>query len=148
MIQSIILISHIVSSILAGIITFIIIYRAIAGLAFKKEADTWDLKLPGWTTMLLYIQFALGTILFVFYMIDYANGTIDLLQGTGLRRRFWPVEHFILMVFTLVISHIGWIFARNSKISKLIFKKNLLYFGVVCLMIMISMMMNMLRHTV
>jgi magnesium-transporting ATPase (P-type) len=116
------------------------------GLIKKKEAAKWDVELPLWTTILLYVQLALGTILFVFYMVDYTNGEIDLLKRSELRSRFWAVEHFILMVFTLVVSHIGWIFARNSKTPQLIFKKNVLYFGVACAMIMVSMAMNVIRH--
>lgn len=148
MIRDGILILHIITSILAGLITLIIVFRATVGLIKKKEALTWDVKLPFWTTMLLYVQLALGTVLFVFYMIDYANGAIDMGRINELRGRFWAVEHFFLMVFTLVISHIGSVFARSSKISRHIFQKNLLYFGVVCIMILASMLMNVIRHAV
>lgn len=148
MIKSSILILHIITSVLACVITCIIFYRSLIGLVKKKNATKWDVKLPFWTTIILYGQFALGTTLFVFYMIDYNNGNIDLVKNSDFGSRFWAVEHFILMVFTVVMSHIGWIFARNSRTPKLIFGKNLLYFGVACFMILLSMSMNVIRHAV
>ncbi len=146
MIKSSILILHITTSVIACIITCIIFYRSITGLLQKKEASKWDVKLPFWTTVLLYAQFALGTTLFIFYMVDYNKGNIDLVKNSDFGSRFWPVEHFILMVFTVVMSHVGWIFARYSRSPKVIFTKNLIYFGVACLMIMLSMSMNVIRH--
>nr|WP_319400459.1 hypothetical protein [uncultured Carboxylicivirga sp.] len=148
MIRTIILILHIITSILACLVTCIIVFRAAYGLIKKIEVSDWDVKLPQWVTVLLYVQFILGSTLFVFYMIDYTHGQIDLMKRTELRSRFWAVEHFILMLFTLVISHIGWIFARQSKNSIIIYKKNLLYFGVACGMIMVSMAMNVIRHAI
>nr|WP_321450072.1 hypothetical protein [uncultured Carboxylicivirga sp.] len=148
MIRTIILILHIITSILACLVTCIIVFRAAYGLIKKTDVSDWDVKLPQWVTLLLYVQFILGSTLFIFYMIDYTHGQIDLMKRTELRSRFWAVEHFILMVFTLVISHIGWIFARQSKNSIIIYKKNLLYFGVACSMIMVSMAMNVIRHAI
>ncbi|MCU4166029.1 hypothetical protein [Carboxylicivirga caseinilyticus] len=148
MIRNGILIFHIITSILACLVTLVIVFRAIVGLTKKADVTGLDVRLPLWVTVLLYIQLALGTALFVFYMVDYTHGEIDLLKRTELRSRFWAVEHFILMVFTLVVSHIGWIFARQSKQSVIIYKKNLLYFGVACAMIMVSMAMNVIRHAV
>lgn len=148
MTRNLILILHIITSTLACLVTLVIVLRAIYGLRKKAAITIWDIKLPLLATILLYIQLALGTALFIFYMVDYSHGHIDLLKRTELRSRFWAVEHFILMVFTLVVSHIGWIFARKSKQSIIIYKKNLLYFGVACTMILISMAMNVIRHAV
>lgn len=116
------------------------------GLIKNKSVSKIDVSMPLWTTILLYVQLALGTALFIFYMVDYANGEIDLLKKSALRSRFWAVEHFILMVFTLVVSHIGWVFAKNGKTPRLLYKKNLLYFGIACAMIMVSMAMNVIKH--
>ncbi len=146
--RNVILILHIAASILACVVTLLIIIRASIGLIKNRGTSKWDVKLPLWATLLLYSQLALGTALFIFYIVDYANGEIDLLKKTEMRSRFWAVEHFILMVFTLVVSHIGWIFARNGKTPRLIFKKNLLYFGIACAMIMVSMVMNVAKHAV
>lgn len=146
--RNVILVLHVVTSVLAGLVTLWIVVRASYGWYKNLGTSKWDVKLPLWTTVLLYCQLALGTALFVFYMVDYANGEIDLLKKSALRSRFWAVEHFVLMVFTLVISHVGWIFARSGKTPKLIFKKNLLYFGIACGMIVISMVMNVTRHAI
>lgn len=141
-----ILILHIISSILAFATTLYIVIRAISGLAGKLSLSKKDIKLPLFATLLLYLQLILGTALFIFYMIKYSNGEIDLHQNRVIHGRFWAVEHFVLMVFTLVISHIGWVFARNNRTPRIIFKKNLLYFGIACSMIILSMVMNIVRY--
>ncbi|MBI9061636.1 MAG: hypothetical protein JEZ14_06580 [Marinilabiliaceae bacterium] len=137
---------HIISSIVALIITLMIVIRALLGVFKKVELTVKDVRFPFFATLLLYLQLLLGSILYIFYILDYSNGEIDMLAEASTGSRFWAVEHFILMVFTLVIAHIGWIFARNGKTPQLIFKKNILYFGVVCTMIFISMTMNAIRH--
>jgi len=137
---------HIISSIVALIITLAILIRSLLGVFKKVKLTAKDVKFPFITTLLLYFQLLLGSILYVFYILDYSNGKIDMLAEASTGSRFWAVEHFILMVFTLVVAHIGWIFARNGKTPQLIFKKNILYFGVACIMIFISMTMNVVRH--
>jgi len=146
--RNLVLILHIVTSILACILTAIILVRAIAGLLNKVKFSAQDVKLPLVATLLLYFQLVLGTILFVMYMMEYSSGEMDLYQNQIVRGRFWAVEHFILMVFTLVISHIGWVFAKSNHTPRLIFKKNFLYFGIACTMIMVSMVMNIIRYAV
>ncbi len=137
---------HIISSILALAVTLVIVIRAFLGLLHKVKLSPKDVKFPLMVTLLLYFQLLLGSILYVLYIIDYSKGEIDMLAEASTGSRFWAVEHFILMVFTLVVAHIGWIFARNGKTPQLIFKKNILYFGVACIMIFISMTMNVVRH--
>ena len=137
---------HIISSIVAFSITLLIVIRALLGILNKVKLSARDVKFPFVATLLLYFQLLLGSILYVFYIVDYNKGKIDMLAEASIGSHFWAVEHFILMVFTLVIAHIGWIFARNGKTPQLIFKKNILYFGVACIMILISMTMNVMRH--
>ncbi|MCG8582865.1 MAG: hypothetical protein MI866_23310 [Bacteroidales bacterium] len=146
--RELILILHIVTSVVACILTGIILVRGFGGLYLKFELKRLDVRLPFFATMLLYLQFVLGTVLFVMYMIEFSSGEINVYQNQVVKGRFWAVEHFILMVFTLVISHIGWVFAKSNHTPKLIFKKNFLYFGIACTMIMISMVMNIVRYAV
>ncbi|WP_430817318.1 hypothetical protein [Carboxylicivirga sp. RSCT41] len=144
--RELILILHIITSVVACILTGVILVRGIGGLYFKFKLKKLDVQLPFYATMLLYLQFVLGTILFVMYMIEFSSGEINVYQNQVVKGRFWAVEHFILMVFTLVISHIGWVFAKSNHTPKLIFKKNFLYFGIACTMIMVSMVMNIIRY--
>jgi len=137
---------HIISSIMALAVTLVIIIRAFLGVFNKVKLTAKDVRFPFIATLLLYFQLFLGSILYVFYIIDYSHGAIDMLAEASSGSRFWAVEHFIMMVFTLVVAHIGWIFARNGKTPKLIFQKNILYFGVACIMIFISMTMNVVKH--
>lgn len=144
--RELILILHIITSLLACIVSGIILVRAIGGLLKRFVLNKWDVKLPFIATMLLYLQFVLGTFLFVMYMIEFGSGDIEIYQQQVVKGRFWAVEHFVLMVFTLVMSHIGWVFAKSNHTPHLIFKKNFLYFGIACTMIVISMVMNIIRY--
>ncbi len=146
--RELILILHIITSVMACILTGIILVRGVGGLYFQFKIKKMDVQLPFYATMLLYMQFILGTILFIMYMIEFSSGEFNVYQNQMVKGRFWAVEHFILMVFTLVISHIGWIFAKSNHTPKLIFKKNFLYFGIACTMIMISMAMNIIRYAI
>lgn len=144
--RELILILHIISSLLACIITGVILVRAIGGLLKRFILNKLDVQLPFIATLLLYLQFVLGTFLFIMYMVEFGSGDIEVYKQQVVKGRFWAVEHFILMVFTLVMSHIGWVFAKSNHTPRLIFKKNFLYFGIACTMILISMAMNIIRY--
>jgi len=146
--RDLILVLHIITSAIACILTGIILVRAIGGVLNRINLSKKDVYLPFVATLMLYFQLILGTILFVIYMVEYSSGEVDLYENQIVRGRFWAVEHFILMVFTLVVSHIGWVFAKSNHTPKLIFKKNLLYFGIVCTMITVSMVMNIIRYAI
>jgi len=146
--RDLILVLHIITSAIACILTGIILVRAIGGVLNRINLSNKDVYLPFVATLMLYFQLILGTILFVIYMVEYSSGEVDLYENQIVRGRFWAVEHFILMVFTLVVSHIGWVFAKSNHTPKLIFKKNLLYFGIVCTMITVSMVMNIIRYAI
>ena len=146
--RDLILVLHIITSAIACILTGIILVRAIGGVLNRVNLSKKDVYLPFVATLMLYFQLILGTILFVIYMVEYSSGEVDLYENQIVRGRFWAVEHFILMVFTLVVSHIGWVFAKSNHTPKLIFKKNLLYFGIVCTMITVSMVMNIIRYAI
>ncbi|MBS2210505.1 hypothetical protein KEM09_03785 [Carboxylicivirga mesophila] len=144
--RELVLILHIITSLLACFITGTILVRAIGGLANRLQLNKLDVKLPFVATLLLYLQFVLGTFLFVMYMLEFGSGEVTTYAKQVVKGRFWAVEHFILMVFTLVMSHIGWVFAKSNHTPRLIFKKNFLYFGIACAMILISMAMNIVRY--
>jgi len=144
--RSFILILHIITSFITCGITLFILVRGVMGSLGRTQLKSIDVKLPLLATVFLYLQFVLGTTLYFFFMNEYAHGEVLLMVEAMANGRFWVVEHFILMVFTLVISHIGSIFAYNTKTPSILFKKNTLYFGVAFIMIVISMTMNILRH--
>ncbi len=141
-----ILVLHIITSVIAGILTGVILIRAAGGMLNRILLSKRDIQLPFVATLLLYFQLILGSTLFIIYMLDYGSGEVNLYENQVMSGRFWAVEHFILMVFTLVVSHIGWVFAKSNHTPRLIFKKNLLYFGIACTMIMVSMVMNIVKY--
>ncbi len=143
--RDVILSLHIGTSIMACVVTFIILMRGILGSFQKVVLSALDVKLPFVSTFLLYVQFVLGTGLYILFMNNYAKGDLSRIVEAAASGRFWVVEHFILMVFTLVMSHIGWIFSRNTKTPLVIFRKNMLYFGMAFMMIVVSITVNFFR---
>ncbi len=144
--RELVLILHIISSLLACLVTGTILVRAIGGLLNRIALNKLEVRLPFVATLLLYLQFVLGTFLFIMYMLEFGSGEVTTYAKQVVKGRFWAVEHFILMVFTLVMSHVGWVFAKSNHTPRLIFKKNFLYFGIACAMILISMVMNIVRY--
>jgi hypothetical protein len=122
MMRNFILTIHIITSFVACVVTLWVLIRGLLGYFGKVKLKKRDVKLPLVATVLLYFQLLFGTLLYIAYMITYSRGEIGLASNASTASRFWAVEHFILMVFTLVISHIGWIFAKSCKTPIIIFR--------------------------
>jgi len=54
-------------------------------------------------------------------------------------KRFWPVEHIVLMIFALFIANLGLIFSIKSSNDKLKFKRIFVYYLISILLIAISL---------
>jgi hypothetical protein len=137
---------HIVSSTVLGLMALLLVVRSFFGYWRKRNLTKMDEKLPLWVLIMLYVQLFLGGVLYLYLLTDYSGSDLSAYALRRYNMRFWAVEHFILMAFTLVISHIGWVFARNCKTPEIIFKKNIIYFGAAFVMIVLSMTMNVIRH--
>jgi hypothetical protein len=89
---------------------------------------------------LLYLGLLLGIILYFF--IDTNQCLLILSRDELINKQnsqFWAVEHFSVMLFTLLIAQIGRYFASKAIISKDKFKYVLFYYGSSTLIIFISM---------
>ncbi len=137
---------HIISSFIPSILSLVIIYRAVIGLMKDNKINSLDIQLPKLVVIFLYIQLILGVILYVIHVNEYSVIENTEQYALIIKRRFWALEHLIMMVFALAFSHIAYIYARNLAIPKLFFRKSLLFFITVFILIATSMGINALRY--
>ena len=57
-------------------------------------------------------------------------------------KRFWPIEHIVLMLFALLIANLGLIFSSQSTLDKEKHKKVLIYYMIALIMIAVSLGAN------
>lgn len=130
--------SHIVFSTLFTIVSVIILFRSATGYHKMKEYTRFDRILSMNYLGLLYIQLVLGVLLY-FVLGDMTEKTTD-----GDTFRFWALEHFVVMMFALFLSQIGWVFIKNSKQDKNKHRNTLFYFGISIVLIIGSSLVGML----
>lgn len=111
--------------------------RAVRGIRKNITYSNLDKLLSYGFIITLYLQLIFGLILF-------ANpGAEDYTSAEGAlkmaSKRFWPIEHIVLMLFALFIANIGLIFSNQSHNSKDKYKKVLIYYAIAIVMIAISL---------
>lgn len=138
---------HILSSIIPTILTLIILFRSVKGWLLKTAIKGFDKKLPLYVLLFLYLQLALGILLYFIHINDYSLIENADQAVIAINTRFWALEHFLMMFFALVLSHIGYIYSRHLKTNITFYKKNLLFYGMIFILIMSSLTLNALRHS-
>jgi hypothetical protein len=122
------------------LIAVFMIYRSIKGIVKELEYTVLDKVLSSLFMINLYLQLIFGLILFsnlgssLGYDYVSADGTVS-----AVTKRFWPIEHIVLMFFALLIANLGFIFSNKSKESKSKFKKVLIYYCFAILLIAYSL---------
>lgn len=119
--------------ILAGI--YILTRSLLAGKKQYTFSDR-DEKLSRLYIILLYIQCALGVVLYFQY--HFASDTPPSATAGSAGTRFWVISHFSVMFFTLILSQIGRIFIKSSKNSLKKFGYTSFYYGISFIFILIS----------
>lgn len=100
----IIKILHYIISSTFFIIALVFIYRSIKGIISGREYSLFDKVLSSAFIINLYLQLIFGLILFsnlsssLGYDYVSADGTMKMIS-----KRFWPIEHIVLMIFALFI---------------------------------------------
>ncbi len=115
-----------------------ILIRSIRGWSLKKAYTKLDNSISILFLVFLYVQLILGILLY-FVLGDNQSGAHSMeeaMKQTAIR--YWALEHFIIMIFALFLSQIGWVFIRKAKLDLNKHKNTLFYFGVSILLIIIS----------
>jgi membrane protein implicated in regulation of membrane protease activity len=84
----------------------------------------------------LYLQMMMGVYLFY----QKLSATI-VIQNNSLKDRFWPVEHFFVMFFSILTAQLGYVYAKNLKKSNSKFKTLIIYYSISLVLVIFSLTM-------
>jgi hypothetical protein len=54
-------------------------------------------------------------------------------------KRFWPVEHIVLMLFALFIANLGLIFSNSTEVDREKHRKVIVYYAIAVVLIALSL---------
>ncbi len=137
--QSILLSFHAIVSSVFLAVGFILLFRVIRGLTTGRDYMLLDKSLSLVYLTLLYIQLFLGISL---YFLRDARSEVEAGEGSF---GFWVIQHFSVMIFTLILTQIGRIFIQHNLTSQKKFRNSLFYFGISYLIVLLSWGASMLR---
>lgn len=130
-------IHRVVSSIFI-VMAIVLLVRSIAGWRLRKPYTVFDRNISAVLLALLYAQLVVGLLLY-FELGNQQGGATSMEEATrAMSIRFWALEHFIVMMFALLLTQVGWIFINKSKLDLNKHKNTLFYFGISILLIIIS----------
>ena len=119
------------------IIAVWLLVRSVRGIRKNLTYTHFDKLLSYGFIITLYLQLIFGLFLFANPGAeDYSSAEGALKMAS---KRFWPIEHIVLMLFALFIANIGLIFSNQSHNSKDKYKKVLIYYAIAIVMIAISL---------
>ena len=114
--------------------------RSIRGIRKNLTYTHLDKLLSYGFIITLYLQLIFGLILFATPGAEDGSNYSNLDGALKMAsKRFWPIEHIVLMLFALFIANIGLIFSNQSHKSKDKYKKILIYYAIAIFMIAISL---------
>ena len=129
------------------LLSLYIVFRSFLGVIGKAVfSKLQDIKLPIIAVFLLYIELILGMLLYGIYINKLETFVVQENATAYFSARFWAAEHTLLMLFAIIFGHLGLVYARNLDNNNAKFRKNLLYFGLSTILIVLSITMNMFRN--
>lgn len=113
------------------------VLSAISGLAGKREFTPSDGKSNFFFMLGMDIQLLVGLgLYFSGAWFDQLKHLGDAMKDTNLR--FYTMEHELMMIIAWILVHVGRVMVKKASLSSAKFKKSLLFFGIVLLLILIS----------
>ena len=125
--------------------TFLIVaiwlfYRSLRGFYQNWTYGSLDKFLSYAFIVNLYLQLIFGFFLMVSPVIlpgqEIVSQDITMKLAT---RRFWPMEHIVLMLFALFIANLGLIFSNSAQANKEKYRKVTVYYAIAVLLIVLSL---------
>jgi len=124
-----------------SIIAVWLVIRSLRGIFRNLPYIALDKYLSYGFIIALYLQLIFGLILFANPGdVQGSAGVQDAMKLAS--KRFWPIEHIVLMLFALLIANLGLIFSSQSRIDKDKHKKVLVYYMIALIMIAVSLGAN------
>ena len=131
---------HSFLSIIFVIISVSSVIRFYMGWKNKLVFTKYDNWLAKALLITLYLQMLMGVYLFYTKL----SGTI-VIQNNSLENRFWPVEHFFVMFFSILTAQLGYVYAKNLKNSEKKFKTLIIYYSISLVLVIFSLSMILLQ---
>lgn len=131
---------HTLISITFLVIAVWLVFRSVRGIRKNYPYTTLDKLLSYGFIITLYLQLIFGLILFV--NPETVNGNyIPNVEGALklASKRFWPIEHIVLMLFALFIANVGLIFSNQTPGGREKHRKVLIYYAIAVVMIAVSL---------
>ena len=120
-----------------------LVIRSVRGILKGAAYVALDKYLSYGFIITLYLQLIFGLILFANPGDIQEGGKVGVEGALKLAaKRFWPVEHIVLMLFALLIANLGLIFSNQSSLDKDKHKKVLIYYMIALIMIAVSLGAN------
>jgi len=124
-----------------AIIAIWLVTRSVRGIIKNHPYHALDKYLSYGFIITLYLQLIFGLILFANPgEVQGSPGVQDAMKLAS--KRFWPIEHIVLMLFALLIANLGLLFSSQSRIDKDKHKKVLIYYMIALIMIAVSLGAN------
>ncbi len=118
-----------------------LVFRSLRGFIKIIPYTKLDKYLSYGFIITLYLQLIFGLILFANPNDTMASsGVQDAMKLAS--KRFWPIEHIVLMLFALLIANLGLIFSSQSSVDRDKHKKVLIYYMIALIMIAVSLGAN------
>ena len=131
---------HSVISVAFLVIAIWLFYRSLIGFLKNKSYTRLDKALSHAFIFNLYLQLVFGFILMVNPAVIIGQELVS--QDMTMKlvtKRFWPIEHIVLMLFALFIANLGLIFSTSTHNDREKHRKVLVYYTIAILMIGLSL---------
>lgn len=128
---------HILLSILFIIVAFAVIIRSFIRHARGKQYNKTDKLLTIGYLVFMYFQLASGVLLYFFIKPRMVEGATLGEVSHNYALRFWAIEHVALMIFSLALAQIGYIFIISATGSKKYVHVGF-YYGISLLVVLFS----------
>jgi hypothetical protein len=123
-----------------------LLYLLIAIVSMIKFARSWSKSNSVYTKfdnflafsllVTLYLQLLMGVYLFYNKLSDPI-----LMDNNSLEDRFWPIEHFFVMFFSILAAQLGYIYSKNLKNDNKKFRTLTIYYTISFVLVMFSLSM-------
>jgi len=114
-------------------------YRSLNGYFKRLPYDRLDKVLSYFFIVNLYLQLIFGFILMISPDLVTARELAGQDSMKLVTRRFWPVEHIVLMLFSLFIANLGLIFSNSSEAAREKHRKVIVYYAIAVVLIALSL---------
>ncbi len=135
--------SHIFVSVYFSIVTIVIFVRFFLAIRKKLIFRKFDSFLSLSFLIALYIQSFLG--FFLMFFLEKNSYYEYLFLGNhskSANQRFWPIEHTILMIFSIVIAHLGFVLSKKFNSNRKKFRTILIFYFITVLLAIFSLSLN------